>query len=289
MSGSARVGVLFIILVAFFAVIGWVLGFYFFGNPIMGLLIFLGIAAVMNLVAYAWSDKIVLRAYGAKIVNEGDAPRLYRSVKKVTQFTDLPMPKVAMISTKNPNAFATGRNPENAVVAVTEGLMDMLNDDELEGVIAHELAHVSNRDILVMSVAATLAGAIAFAARWAFYSAMFGRRDGGGWLLILVAVTAPIAAFMIRAAISRQREFKADATGAGYIGKPWALADALKKLDKGNKRFPFKRGNPASSHLFIVNPFMGGLASLFSTHPPMDERIRRLRAMSASNLQVPWD
>jgi heat shock protein HtpX len=286
MSG-VRVAALFIILAMFFMAIGWVLGIYFFGDPMIGIIIFLILAAVMNVIAYAFSDKIVLRSYGAKVVSEREAPRLHRAVKNVIRYTDLPMPKVAMVPTQTPNAFATGRNPENAVVAATQGLLDLLDDEELEGVIAHELAHVSNRDILVMSIAATIAGAIAFAARWAFYSAMFGRRDSGSLILvILVAVTAPIAAIMIKAAISRQREYKADSSGARYIGKPWALADALQKLERGNKRFPFRRGNPASSHLFIVNPFMGGLAALFSSHPPTEERVRRLRDMGVSEYGV---
>lgn len=286
MSG-VRVAVLFIILAMFFMAIGWVLGIYFFGDPMLGMVIFLILAAVMNIVAYAFSDRIVLRAYGARVVDEREAPRLHKAVKNVVRYTDLPMPKVALVPTQNPNAFATGRNPDNAVVAATEGLLNMLTDEELEGVIAHELAHVSNRDILVMSVAATIAGAIAFAARWAFYSAMFGRRDSGSMaMIILVAITAPIAAFMIKAAISRQREFKADSTGARYIGKPWALADALQKLERGNKRFPLRSGNPASSHLFIVNPFMGGLAALFSSHPPTEERVRRLRDMGVSDYGV---
>ena len=216
------------------------------------------------------------------MVQEHESPRLYRTVKRVSQMAELPMPRVAVIPTDTPNAFATGRNPDNAVVAATEGLMEMLDDDELEGVIAHEMAHVGNRDILVMTVAATIAGAIAFAARWAFFSAMFGRRDGGSaLLLVLVAITAPIAALLIRAAISRSREYKADATGAETIGKPWALANALEKLERGVKRKPIKHGNPASSHLFIVNPFKGGLVGLFSSHPPTEERVLRLRKMGA--------
>jgi heat shock protein HtpX len=273
---------MFAILTGIFVAIGWVLGLFFIGSPILGIIIFLVIAVAINLVAYFFSDRMVLAAYRAKIVEENEAPRLYRTVKQVSQMAEMPMPRVAVIPTDTPNAFATGRNPDNAVVAATQGLMDMLDDDELEGVIAHEMAHVSNRDILVMSVAATIAGAIAFAARWAFFSAMFGRRDGGSaLLLILVAITAPIAALLIRAAISRSREYKADATGSETIGKPWALANALEKLERGVKQRPIKHGNPASSHLFIVNPFKGGLVGLFSSHPPTEERVSRLRKMSA--------
>ncbi len=280
MSGYARLGLMFIILSLIFVAIGWVLGTYFFGAPVYGMVIFLGLAALMNLVAYFFSDRIVLAAYRAKMVSESEAPRFYRTVKRVAQMRDLPMPKVALIPTDSPNAFATGRNPDNAVVAATQGLLDMMDDDELEGVIAHEMAHVGNRDILVMSVAATIAGAIAFAARWALFSAMFGRRDGGsGLMLILVAITAPIAALLIKAAISRQREYRADATGAETIGKPWALANALEKMERTVRRNPFRRGNPASSHMFIVNPFKGGLVGLFSSHPPTEERVRRLRSM----------
>lgn len=271
---------MFFILALLFVGIGWVIGLYMFGNPLWGMVIFLVLAGVMNAIAFFASDKIVLRAYRARIVEESEAPRLYRTVKRVAQMADLPMPKVAIIPTDTPNAFATGRNPDNAVVAATEGILSLLDDDELEGVIAHEMGHVGNRDILVMSVAATIAGAIAFAARWALYSAMFGRRDGNAWVLILVAITAPIAAILIRSAISRSREFKADATGARTIGKPWALANALEKLDRGNRRNPLRGGNPASSHLFIVNPFKGGgLVYLFSTHPPTEARVRKLRQM----------
>jgi heat shock protein HtpX len=181
-----------------------------------------------------------------------------------------------------PNAFATGRNPKNATVAATEGIMRLLDDNELQGVLAHEMAHVKDRDILVMSIAATVAGAISFAARWAFYGALFGgggnNRDNGGFIIMLVvAITAPIAAMMVQLAISRSREYKADYEGAKLIGRPLYLASALRKLEAGVKRDPLKFGNPASSSLWIVNPFAAnGLVRLFSTHPPMDERIRRL-------------
>jgi heat shock protein HtpX len=191
---------------------------------------------------------------------------------------DVPVPRVAIIPMDTPNAFATGRNPENAVVAATEGLLNMLSDEELEGVIAHEMAHVRNRDILIMTVAATIVAAIAVFARIAFWQAIFNR-NANVWLLLLVAVTAPIAVLLLRSAISRNREYKADETGAQFIGKPWALANALEKLERGVDRHPIRSGSPATSHLFIVNPFKGGFAGLFSTHPPTGERVRRLRAM----------
>ncbi len=281
MSGTARVGVLFGMLVLLFVAIGWVLGTYLMGSMYVGMAIFLGLAIVLNSVSYLFGDRIILAAYRAKVVDEHQAPKLHRMVKRVSQMGGVPMPRVAIIPTDTPNAFATGRNPEHATVAVTEGLMRLMDDEELEGVIAHEISHVSNRDMLVMTMAATVAGAIAFAARWALFSAMFGRRnDGGGWLLLLVAITAPIAAVLIQLAISRSREYKADASGASITGKPYALANALERLERGNRRRPMRGGNPASQCLFIVNPFRGvALASLFMTHPPIEERVSRLRAM----------
>jgi heat shock protein HtpX len=268
-------------LILLFVGIGWVLGTYLLGSMYLGMVIFLGLAIALNSISYLFGDKIILAAYRAKVVEEHQAPKLYRTVKRVSQMGDIPMPRVAIIPTETPNAFATGRNPKRATVAVTEGLMKLMDDEQLEGVIAHEISHVSNRDILVMTMAATVAGAIAFAARWALFSAMFGRRsDGGGWLLLLVAITAPIAAILIQLAISRTREYKADASGALITGKPYALASALEKLEKGNRRRPMRGGNPASQCLFIVNPFRGvALASLFMTHPPIEERVSRLKAM----------
>jgi heat shock protein HtpX len=192
------------------------------------------------------------------------------------------MPKIAIVATQTPNAFATGRNKDRAVVAATEGILSLLSDDELEGVLAHEMAHVKDRDILVMSVAATIAGAISFAARMALWSSLGSRRDNGNvLLLLLVAVTAPIAALLIRLAISRSREYKADKEGALMIQKPLALARALEKLEEGNRRRPMTRGSPATSSLFIVNPFRGGtFVSLFMTHPPIEARVRRLEALA---------
>jgi heat shock protein HtpX len=192
----------------------------------------------------------------------------------------IPMPRIAIIPSGTPNAFATGKNPSNATVAVTKGLQRMLGDEELEGVIAHEMAHIRSRDTLVMTTAATIAGAISYAARVAWFSMMFGRRGRGTNPLILLAavVTAPIAALLLQLAISRTREYHADRVGALTTGKPWALARALEGLEQGNRR-PIQ-GNPATGSLFIINPFRGGFARLFSTHPPTQERVKRLRALS---------
>lgn len=278
MGAMARLFVLFTLLMLLFAGIGWLIGTYLLGNWMLGMAIFFGLAVALNLVSYLYSDKLVLSSYGAQIVDRDQAPKLYRTVERVALKADVPMPRVAVIPEQTPNAFATGRNPENAVVAVTEGILGMLSEEELEGVIAHEMAHIRNRDILIMTVAATVVAAIAIFARIAFYQAIF-RRNTNVWLLLLVAVTAPIAAILLRSAISRSREFKADASGAQIIGKPWVLASALERLERGVTLYPIRHGSPATSHLFIVNPFKGGFAGLFSTHPPTKERVRRLRAM----------
>jgi len=275
---------LFMVLMLLFTGIGYVLGGVFMeGNWILGAALFLGLAAIMNVISYFLSAKIVLWSYRAKIVSEAEAPRLHKLVRGICLKADLPMPRIAIVPTQNPNAFATGRNKKNAVVAATEGIMVLLSDDELEGVLAHEMAHVKNRDILIMSVAATIAGAIAFASRMVLWNSLFGRRGNGNMILLLVvAVTAPIAAMLIQLAISRNREYKADREGALMIQRPLALARALEKLEKGNMRKPMQRGSPATSSLFIVNPFRGGgmMISLFMTHPPMDVRIKRLRELA---------
>ena len=281
MGATLRTMLLFGVMIGMFMVIGWLVGFYFIGDPIIGLIVFISLAAAINAISYFFSSKIVLWSYKAKIVTEAESPRLYRTVKSIADRSGLPMPKIAIIPTTMPNAFATGRNPNNATVAATEGIMRLLDDNELQGVLAHEMAHVKDRDILIMSIAATVAGAISFAARWAFYGALFGggsNRDNGGFIvMIVVAITAPIAAIMVQLAISRGREYKADYEGAKLIGRPLYLASALKKLEAGVKKDPIKFGNPASSGLWIVNPFApNGLTRLFSTHPPMEERIRRL-------------
>lgn len=237
---------------------------------------------ILNVVTYFFSDKMVLRAYKAKIVTEREEPRLFRTVQRVANLAELPMPKVAIVPTDTPNAFATGRNPNNAVVAATKGLLNTLDDNELEGVIAHEMAHVKDRDILVMTIAASVAMIIAFAARIILFQMFFSRnRNVNPLLIVVVAITAPIAAILVQMAISRSREYKADRVGAMTIFKPLSLASALEKLEKTNKRRPFKGKNPATSSLFIVNPFTrSSFTSIFSTHPPMKERIKRLEGMA---------
>lgn len=283
LGAGLRTVFMFLFMFGLFSAIGWIVGTLFFNDWVTGAIFFLLIASAMNLVAYFFSSKIVLFTYKARIVGETEAPRLYRIVQGVAQKADLPMPKVAIIPSQTPNAFATGRNPRNAVVAATEGILKLLDDEELEGVMAHEMSHVRNRDMLVMTIAATLAGAIAFAARFALYSAMFGGRNNNGnaIILLLVAVTAPIAAMLVQLAISRNREYKADESGATLIGKPLYLASALQKLEVANARNPMKMGSPASSSLFIVNPFRGGtFVSIFMTHPPVEKRVARLRQMA---------
>lgn len=256
-----------------------------------GLTVALVIALVMNFVSYWFSDKIVLNMYRAQPIEESQAPGLYRMVRGLATRAGIPMPRVYVIPTETPNAFATGRNPQNAAVAVTEGIMRILDQEELEGVVAHELAHVKNRDTLTMTIAATLAGAITYLAHMAQFAAMFGggrRSDdeghsGGGVLgTMVMAIVAPMAAMLIQTAISRSREFAADATGAQIAGRPSGLARALEKMDQASRMAPMEAA-PATAHLFIVNPLSGGaLRSLFSTHPPIEERVARLRAMVAA-------
>lgn len=248
-----------------------------------GMLMFFAISMVMNLVSYWFSDKIVLRMYGAREVGQAEAPVLYGVVSDLARKGNLPMPKVYIIPSQAPNAFATGRNPNHAAVAATEGILRLLTREELTGVMAHELAHVSNRDILIGTIAAAVAGAISMMAQMAFF---FGgsRRDddrGGGNAIAAIAmmILAPIAAMLIQMAISRSREYAADATGAKLCGNPRWLASALRKLHMGAQRIPMD-ANPATAHMFIVNPLRGGgLSSMFSTHPPMEERVARLEAM----------
>ncbi|MEW5874128.1 MAG: zinc metalloprotease HtpX [Candidatus Zixiibacteriota bacterium] len=256
-----------------------------------GMIIAFGFAVLMNFFSYWFSDKIVLAMYRARQVTEAEAPRLVETVRRLTQMNGMPMPKVYIIPGSSPNAFATGRDPHHAAVAFTEGILDLLSQDELEGVLAHELAHIKNRDILTQSIAATVAGAISMLANMAYYGAMFGGygrsndRNGGGNAigLLIMAIVAPIAALLIQMAISRAREYAADATGAKICGKPLSLASALRKLQNGVQRRPMETANPATSHMFIVNPLSGrSFASLFATHPPMEERIARLEQLAYS-------
>ena len=245
------------------------------------------LAAIMNFGAYWFSDRMVLAMSGARPIDEAAAPGLYRIVRNLATRASLPMPRVYIIPEEAPNAFATGRNPEHASVAVTEGIMRVLDEEELEGVLAHELAHVRNRDTLIMAVTATLAGAITYMAQMVQWAAIFGgaRRDeddesGGGMFgALLMAILAPIAAMLIQLAISRAREYQADASGARIVGRPWGLAKALEKMEMASSMTPMEPA-PATAHLYIVNPLSGrGLANLFSTHPPIQERVARLRAM----------
>lgn len=254
-----------------------------------GMLVAFVLALLMNVVSYWFSDKIVLSMYGAQRIEEAQAPNLHAILRRLTTRVGIPMPPVYLIPTDTPNAFATGRNPEHAAVAVTQGILRILDDEELEGVLAHELSHVKNRDVLVSTIAATLAGAITYLAHMAQWAAFWGGgrssddEEGGGnpLALILMAVLAPIAALLVQLAVSRAREFQADATGAKIAGKPWGLAKALEKLEMANETAPMA-ANPSTAHLFIVNPLSGNvLMRLFSTHPPIEERIARLRAMRA--------
>jgi len=252
-----------------------------------GMLWALIIAGIMNFVAYFFSDKIALATYRAQPVSREDLPRVYDVVERITQRVGLPMPKIYVIPTESPNAFATGRNPKHASVAVTQGTLKLLNDEELQGVLAHEIGHVNNRDILISSVAATLAGAIT----WLRYGAMFGglgnrdERRGGGLGALLMLILAPIAATLIQLAVSRSREYQADATGAQFTGNPYALASALSKLDAYSRRLPMV-ATPSTAHLFIIQPLLGmNFGSLFSTHPPIAKRIERLTGRPAEFTQ----
>lgn len=263
-------------------------GEYFGGRD--GMILAFLIAAALNFFSYFYSDKLALKMYSAQPVTREQLPRAYQVVERMTQRMGLPMPKIYVIPTDSPNAFATGRNPQHASVAVTHGILGLLNDEELEGVLAHELGHVKNRDILTSSVAATLAGAITMLARMGVYASMFGgyggtsrdRRGGGGLGALLMLFLAPIAALMIQMWVSRTREYEADAAGAHITGNPYALASALEKLDVYSKRLPMA-ASPSNAHLFIVAPVISArdLASLFSTHPPIPKRIERLIGRSS--------
>jgi heat shock protein HtpX len=250
-----------------------------------GMVLAFAISVAFNFGTYFFSDKLALKMYNAQSVTREQLPRAYAAVERLTAKQGLPMPKIYVLPTESPNAFATGRNPQHASVAVTHGILQLLDDEELEGVLAHELGHVKNRDILTSSIAATLAGAITMVARMGYWASLFGgyggggrdRRSGGGLTGLLMIILAPIAASLIQLAISRSREYEADATGAAVTGNPYALARALQKLDEYSKRIPMQ-ASPSTAHLFIVAPLLGsgGFGSLFSTHPPMKDRIQRL-------------
>jgi heat shock protein HtpX len=275
--------VFLMLLTVLFIVIGGLVG----GKE--GMLIAFIFAVLMNFFSYWFSDKIVLKMYRAKEINEAENPTLFRIVRRLTTRASLPMPKVYIINNPAPNAFATGRNPKNAAVAVTTGILQLLDEREIEGVLGHELAHVKNRDILIGTIAATIAGAIMMLANMAKWSMFFGGLDSrdsdnrnpiGLIVMIAIAILAPIAAMLVQMAISRSREYVADEKGAKFCGDPLALASALKKISYGVERVPMQT-NPATAHMFIVNPLKGqNVLNLFSTHPPVEERIRRLENLA---------
>jgi len=282
MGNLVKTGVLLAALTVLLVLIGGALG----GQQ--GMVVAFALAMVMNFGSYWFSDRIVLAMYRAQPVDEAQAPGLYRIVRTLATRAGIPMPRVYILPSEAPNAFATGRNPQHAAVAVTEGILRVMSEEELEGVLAHELSHVQNRDTLIMAIAATLAGAITYMAHMAQWAMIFGggRRDnddeGGGGVLggLLMIVLAPLAATLIQLAVSRSREFQADASGAKMAGQPWGLAKALEKLEMASKVAPMA-ATPATAHLFIVNPLTGsGFTTLFSTHPPIAERVARLRAMA---------
>jgi heat shock protein HtpX len=279
MSNALKTTFLLAVLTVLFVLVGKAIG----GQS--GMVFAFGLAIVMNVGSYWFSDKIVLRMYGAREVTEAEAPQLHGMVRRLATAAGIPMPKVCIIPEESPNAFATGRNPAHAAVAVTEGILRILSPDELEGVLAHEMAHVKNRDILIGTVAATLAGAIMMLANMARFAAIFGvggrddREGGGGLELLLMAILAPLGAMLVQMAVSRSREYLADETGARFCGRPEALARALEKISGWSRQVPMD-ASPATAHMFILSPLSGGgLMSLFSTHPPVEKRIERLLAL----------
>lgn len=272
--------VLFAVLTAIFMFIGGLIGGYY------GMMIALGLAVVMNFGAYWYSDKMVLRMYDAREITAAQAPELFRMVERLAQREKMPMPRVYIIPETAPNAFATGRNPENAAIAVTEGILQLLTPEELEGVLAHELGHVKNRDILVSTVAGTFAGAVSMLSQLAFFLPFGSSSDDeeGGMnplAALLGLIFAPIAATLIQLAISRSREYGADETGAHLTGNPRALASALRKIENYSRQVPMHHGDPATAHLFFINPFKNmSLSKLFSTHPTTEDRIERLEQLA---------
>jgi len=269
-------------LFAVFLLLGYLLG------GIGGLTIGFILAFIINFVTYWYSDKIVLFMYKAKEADKETYNFVYKMLKEITQNANLPMPKLYIMNSATPNAFATGRNPEHAAVALTTGILDLLEPRELKGVLSHEISHIKNRDILISTIAAVIAGAISYIAMIARFAAIFGggsNKDGENIFGVLIlSILAPIIAMIISLAISRSREYLADATGAGLCKDPNSLADALQKLTAGNKSKPMKNANPATSHMFIVTPFSGqSFLTLFSTHPPIQKRIGKLRSMAANH------
>jgi heat shock protein HtpX len=279
MSNMVKTTVFLALLTGLFVAVGGLVG----GRS--GMVMAFVFALIMNFVSYWFSDKIVLKMYGAQPIGEAEAPAVHRIVRNLATKAGIPMPKLYLIPSEAPNAFATGRSPQHAAVAVTEGILRIMNETELEGVLAHELSHVLNRDVLISTVAATVAGAISMLANMAQWGLMFGgSRDEEGRgtnpiALLLTVILAPIAAMLIQMAVSRSREYQADASGARLTRNPGSLASALAKLGQAARIIPMN-ANPATAHLFIVNPLSGrSLASLFATHPPLEDRIARLQAM----------
>ncbi|MFC2133543.1 zinc metalloprotease HtpX [Bacteroidota bacterium] len=276
---SFKTTVLMTLMMVLFVLVGSALG----GET--GMMIAFIFSLAINFGSYWFSDKIVLKMYRAQEVTRNEFPELFNIVETLAQKASLPMPKVYIMNNPSPNAFATGRNPDNAAVAVTTGLLEILNKDETAGVISHELMHIKNRDILVGTIAATLVGTITFIARLAGYAAMFGggrdRDDGDGLSSLILIILSPIIAILIQLAISRSREYMADEGGASVSGQPLALASALNKLSQVNKQVPMRNAGTSSAHMFIVNPFSAkSFSKLFSTHPPMEERIKRLEEIA---------
>jgi heat shock protein HtpX len=278
MANTMKTTLFLALLTGLFVAVGGLLG----GQS--GMVMAFGLALVMNFVSYWFSDKIVLKMYGAQPISEGEAPVVYRIVRRLATQAGIPMPKLYLLPSAAPNAFATGRNPQHAAVAVTDGILRIMDERELEGVLAHELSHVLNRDILISTIAATIAGAISMLANMAQWGMMFGSRDdedrgSNPIALILTIILAPLAAMLIQMAVSRSREFQADASGARMTRNPDGLASALGKLEQAS-HMVHMNANPATAHMFIVNPLTGrALMNLFMTHPPVQERIARLRAM----------
>jgi heat shock protein HtpX len=270
------------LMMVLFLFVGYLLG----GST--GMTIAFIFSLIMNFGTYWFSDKIVLSLYRAKEVNRETAPKLYNLVEELSQNANLPMPRVYVIEDPTPNAFATGRNPQNAAVAATTGILKILDTNEIAGVVSHELAHVKNRDILTGTIAATLVGTITYIAQMAGWALMFGRNDddeGGGLSSLALLIVAPIAATLLQLAISRSREFAADYDGSKISEKPLSLASALAKLQMANEQKPVNHTGPATAHMFIVNPLHGGgVAKLFSTHPPVEERIKRLKEIASGRI-----
>ncbi len=282
---TAKTVILMTLITVIFVLVGQLLG----GTQGMTYALVLSIA--MNFITYWFSDKIVLAMYRAREVSEADEPRLFAIIRSLATQAQLPMPRVYLIPNPTPNAFATGRSPNHASIAVTEGVLKLLSEDELEGVLGHELAHVKHRDILTGTIVATMVGTITFLARMAGWSMMFfggsrdERRDSSGLAELFLIIVAPLAAVLIQLAISRSREYAADEGGSRISMKPLSLANALRKLERGVERIPMEHANPASAHLFIVNPLRGGgILSLFSTHPPIETRIERLEKIAIGGL-----